>query len=1043
MSIGGSYDPAHIESDIYRFWEEGGHFHAVANPLKKPYVIDIPLPNVTGALHLGHAINDTLQDILIRRARMQGYEALWMPGTDHAGIATQAVVERKLKEEQNLTRHELGREGLVKKIWEWKEDYGSRILNQLRKMGFSCDWERTRFTLDEVCAKAVYEAFFQWFKAGLIYRGLRLVNWDAFLQTAVADDEIVHETVKGHLWHIRYPLEGGGTEARRHAGTEGRDYLIVATTRPETMLGDTAIAVHPDDERYQHLIGKRCILPLMNRPIPIIADDILVKKEFGTGCVKVTPGHDPNDYAFAQRHGVEMINILTPDGKINDRGGAYVGLDRYAARKKVVADLEGLGLVEKIEPYETEVGHSDRSKTPIEPLLSEQWFVKMGDLAETAMEAVRDGRMRFFPDRYARTFLDWLGEKRDWCISRQLWWGHRIPVWTFRFSIQDYGDWDLVFLAGGLDHLIKGNHGYKSVNESNFCLRFVRSADQSVVPDARIFLRSPRREIYGDYIAQVCYTGGDPTVAQGLEEAGFVQDPDVLDTWFSSGLWPMSTLGWPDNYGRDEIRDAGASPRSAPTARAAVADGVTDLEYFFPTSVLVTGREIITLWVARMAVFSLYFKGRVPFQHVYIHPNIQDGQGRRMSKSLGNGVDPLDIIEMYGTDALRFTMAQMATETQDVRLPVKATKLPDGRQVNTSEKFELGRNFCNKIWQAATGFVLPNLSAAGPDAWAQPLRLDDLAIEDRWILSRLAGCIADVNQRYDRYQISEMTGRLYSFFWSDFCDWYVELVKPRLYAANPPPSQGGAGGGSNPPVVPPRQGDGSQAAVARRVLAFVLDQALRLMHPVIPFITEALWQKLNVSAPFRGLRDPRRGEPALIKAAWPDADGFVVEPAIEREMAALQEVIKALRDTLVRINTSRAATKQPAIGKLPQALIRPGAEIAAGLQRQHAVLERLGRCQALTIGPDVTKPPESATKVLTGVEVYVPLRGLMDLTAERDRLRRERDELGGHIERLAGKLGNPGFVAKAPAAVVEQERQRLDDMRQRQAAIALNLADLE
>jgi valyl-tRNA synthetase len=824
--------------------------------------------------------------------------------------------------------------------------------------------------------------------------------------------------VKGLLWHFRYPLVLGAGEPPGEPRL-GRslalpaDYLVVATTRPETMLGDTAIAVHPDDERYKHLIGKRCILPLMNRPIPIIADGILVKKEFGTGCVKVTPGHDPNDYAFAQRHGVEMINILTPDGKINDRGGSYAGLDRYAARKKVVADLEALGLVEKIEPYETEVGHSDRSKTPIEPLLSEQWFVKMGDLAETAMEAVRDGRIRFFPERYARTFLDWLGEKRDWCISRQLWWGHRIPVWRIPIT------W------GGFSP--PGDHWQKIKDWRERGLLAVSSEperrEQELFDEAGIPTPIPKgaTPITWHFCPAPSIMREFAEVAAQLD---MDQDPDVLDTWFSSGLWPMSTLGWPDNYGKGEIRAAGASPRSTPAARATGSDGLTDLDYFFPTSVLVTGREIITLWVARMAVFSLYFKGRVPFQHVYIHPNIQDGQGRRMSKSLGNGVDPLDIIEMYGTDALRFTMAQMATETQDVRLPVKPSKMPDGRQVNTSEKFELGRNFCNKIWQAATGFVLPNLSDAGPDAGARPLRFDDLAIEDRWILSRLAGCIADVNQRYDRYQISEMTGRLYSFFWSDFCDWYVELVKPRLYAKN----DGGPADG---------------AAVARRVLAFVLDQALRLMHPVMPFITEALWQKVNEAAPLRGLRDPRRAAPALIKATWPDAEGFAVEPAIEREMEALQEVIKALRDTLVRINTSRAAAKQPAIGKLPQALIRPAAEIAAGLQRQHAVLERLGRCQALTIGPDVTKPPESATKVLTGVEVYVPLRGLMDLTAERDRLRRESAELRGHVERLSGKLGNPGFVAKAPAAVVEQERQRLDDMRQRQAAIALNLADLE
>ncbi len=1088
MSNGGSYDPAKIEPDIYRFWESGHYFDADVNLQRRPYVIDLPLPNVTGALHLGHALNNTLQDILIRHARMQGFEALWMPGTDHAGIATQAVVERKLKEEQNLTRHQLGREGLVKKIWEWKEEYGGRILSQLRKIGCSCDWRRTRFTLDDVCAKAVYEAFFQWFKAGLIYRGLRLVNWDAYLQTAVADDEIIHETVQGHLWHIRYPIlanepgaQPAGNEATRQPGNEanrqpgdeaalaravatdaqmGRDYLVVATTRPETMLGDTAVAVHPDDERYQHLVGKHCLLPLMNRPIPVIADGILVKREFGTGCVKVTPGHDPNDYAFAQRHPeAGLINILTPDGKINQNGGAYAGLDRSEARKRVVVDLEKLGLLEKIEPYETEIGHSDRSKTPIEPLLSEQWFVKMTDLAETAMEAVRDGRLKFYPARYARTFLDWLGEKRDWCISRQLWWGHRIPVWTRRMAVAELR----TFLAGAAGRSLAA----ASADTSNCCVRVALDDGSSFVfGDEASHARLRGLDAAVPLTWYVCvrhpqtrWPADQATIGERLSADGFEQDPDVLDTWFSSGIWPISTLGWPDDYGKGGIRAAGASPRSTPAARAAGSDGLTDLDYFFPTSVLVTAREIITLWVARMAIFTLHFTGRVPFQHVHIHPNIQDGQGRRMSKSAGNGVDPLDIIEMYGTDALRFTMAQMDTETQDVRLPVKPTKMPDGRTANSSEKFELGRNFCNKLWQVATGFVLPNLSDGAAerrsDEGAQvtatlptrppshvptsprshdstPLRPAELALEDRWILSRLAGCVAEVNTRYDQYQLSDVAGRLYAFFWGDFCDWYVELVKPRIFA-------------KSDEAIPARRderSDEGSSAAARRVLAFVLDQSLRLLHPIMPFVTEALWQKLNAAAPTRGVPESRAAEPALIEAAWPKTASLVVDPAAEREMVALQDVIRALRDTLVRINTSRSAEKLPAIAKLPQALLRVDAELVAGLKRQHAVLERLGRCAAVTIGGDVQKPPESVTKVLTGVEVYVPLHGLMDLSAERQRLAKEQVDLAGHIERLAAKLSNPGFVGKAPAAVVEQEQQRLGEFRERLAALARNLADL-
>ncbi len=1018
MSNGGSYDPHAVEQDIYRFWDEGGHFRAVPDAARRPYTIVIPPPNVTGVLHMGHALNNTLQDVLIRHKRMCGFVTLWLPGTDHAGIATQAVVEKRLREEQKLTRHQIGRAGLVKKIWEWKEDYNSRILGQLRAVGCSCDWSRIRFTLDEVCARAVYETFFRFFKDGLIYRGLRLVNWDAALQTAVADDEIVHETVKGSLWHYRSPILPVAADPRvgreapdnlardaiaratRPDAKLGVDYLVIATTRPETMLGDTAIAVHPDDERYQHLIGKHCVLPLVNKAIPIIADGILVSKEFGTGCVKVTPGHDPNDYAFAQRHGVEMINILAPDGKINEHGGAYAGLDRYEARKKVVVDLEALGLMEKIEPYETEIGHSDRSKTPIEPMLSEQWFVKMEKLAETAMEAVRDGRIRFFPERYAKTYLDWLGEKRDWCISRQLWWGHRIPVWTGSGNVQEKLDGDAkaqerlaAWLAAGQLAIKQPTYG-----------EIPGTHDGSLSYNAKRYCPAPgiHRE-FADFASQ-----------HGLD-----QDPDVLDTWFSSALWPHSTLGWPGDTTQGQ---ADRTSTSATGGRRYGADRVpSDLDYFYPTDVLCTAREIITLWVARMVMTGLYNVGRVPFHHVYIHPVIQDGQGRRMSKSLGNGVDPLDIIELFGTDAMRFTLAQLAGETQDIRMPVKSIKTADGRKINTSDRFELGRNFCNKLWQAATGFVFPNLETAAAGAAPTPLRPEDLVVEDRWILSRLAGCIDEVNRRLERYQFNELANTLYAFFWSDFCDWYVELVKPRLYS----------------------KGEETQSAVvARRVLATVLDQILRLLHPIVPFITEALWKPLNEKAPQRGVTQIRTGEPALITAAWPDAAAFTRDPAVEREMAALQDVIRALRDTLARINTSRAAAKQPAVGKLPRAVIRADAAIVAGLKNQHAVLERLGRCESLEIGADVAKPAESATQVLTGVEVYVPLAGLMDLAAERRRLQKERDELHGHIERLIGKLANEGFLAKAPAAVVEQERTRLAEMQERLGLIDRNLAEI-
>ncbi len=1072
MSNGGSYDPRSIEPEMYEFWERGGYFHAEPDPERKPYTIVIPPPNVTGALHLGHALNNTLQDILIRRARMRGYNACWLPGTDHAGIATQAVVEKRLRQEEGKTRHEIGREGLVAKIWEWKEEYNTRIINQLRRMGCSCDWQRTRFTLDEVCARAVYETFFRFFKDGLIYRGLRLVNWDTQLQTAVADDEVYHETVKSNLWHIRYPvLETPPTgcetglqpvdralaerAVRRATAPDaqlGRDYLVCATTRPETMLGDTAVAVHPDDERYRHLIGRYVLLPLMNRPVPVIGDGLLVKKEFGTGCVKVTPGHDPNDYACGQRHGLELINILTADGRINEVGGPYQGLSCQQARKKVVADLEAAGLMGEIQPYQHEVGHSDRSKTPIEPMLSEQWFVRMEKLAEPAMEAVRDGRVRFFPERFAKTYLDWLGERRDWCISRQLWWGHRIPVWRKTMSV------------AALRKLLE-NDGAALVSagaDCNCCVRVVTATGESFIwGDAASHERVRRMDPDQTLEWFVClrdprgtWPADDRSIAQRLEADGFEHDPDVLDTWFSSALWPHSTFGWP------AVRPA--DDPAQPSARS-------DLDYFYPTNVLSTARDIISLWVARMVMTGLYNVGRVPFSHVTIHPTIQDGQGRRMSKSLNNGVDPNDIIDMYGTDAMRFTLAQLAGETQDIRMPVKPAKLPDGRTVNTSDRFELGRNFCNKLWQAATGFVLPNLAAgqrneqsgdegtegprdeatkatgrqgpeereraagAGPrgpedEARLRPLGADDLAVEDRWILSRLSACIEQCDRRLDRYQYNEYINTVYAFFWSDFCDWYIEMVKPRLFGRD----ESGA-------MV---RHDDESARIARRVLAWVLDQTLRLLHPATPFVTEALWNKLGHVAPQRGIGEPSAPAGALIVAAWPRADAWPREPEAEQRMAVVQEAIRALREIRTSVNKIRAASKEASIRTLPHAVLKAEPALAETLRDRLPMLLRLGQCEQIEIGSDVPKPPQSASKVLTGVEVYVPLAGLADLDVERRRLGKEREEIAGHIARIEKKLSNEGFVAKAPAAVVERERARLADLQDKLAAIERNLAEI-
>ncbi len=737
------YDPAEIQDRWTKFWEDGGHFHSQPNPGKPPYSIVIPPPNVTGALHLGHALNGTIQDVLIRVRRMQGFEALWMPGADHAGIATQAVVEKRLFEEEKKTRHDIGREALVARIWAWKDEYEARIKSQLRAIGASPDWSRWRFTLDDVCARAVRVTFFRMFEKGLIYRGKRLVNWDCQLQTAVADDEVYHAAVKGNLWHLLYPVEG--TDQK----------LEVATTRPETMLGDTAVAVHPDDPRYQHLIGKRVVLPLVGRKIPIIGDGMLVDPSFGTGVVKVTPAHDPNDYACGLRNKLDQINIMHPNGRINENGGPYAGLKREEARKRVVADLESQGLLAKVEPHEHNVGHSDRSKTAIEPYLSDQWFIRMDDLAERAMSAVRDGKVRIHPARYAETYLAWLSEKRDWCISRQLWWGHQIPIW----------------------------HG-EGFSEKELRAAIGDQAGVSWQQDAET----------GKWL--ICAT--EDLAPEVVARLKLTRDPDVLDTWFSSALWPHSTMGWPEK--------------------------TQELAYYYPTNVLSTAREIITLWVARMVIMSDFNLGEIPFRDVFIHPVIQDGKGMPMKKSLGNGVDPFDIIAKYGADALRYTLTSMTTETQDVRLPVKKEKLADGREVNTSEKFEIGRNFGTKIFNASK-LILMNLEGYTPGP-IDPTTLDP---EDQWIILRLRETIDQVTKGIDSFAFADVARQLYDFVWGELCDWYIELIKPRLREAGDAKSQ------------------------AQRVAATVLDGTLRLLHPVMPFVTEEVWHALNESAPARGI----------------------------------------------------------------------------------------------------------------------------------------------------------------------------------------------
>jgi valyl-tRNA synthetase len=963
MELPKHYDPREAQQRWLRFWNERGFFHARPDPNRQPYCIVIPPPNVTGALHLGHALNNTLQDVLVRWRRMQGYNTLWMPGTDHAGIATQAVVERRIRDEENKTRHDLGRDKLVKRIWQWKDQYEKRILGQLSELGCSCDWQRTRFTLDPICARAVRITFFKMFKDGLIYRGKRLVNWDTQLQTAVADDEIYHEVIKGGFWTFRYPVKGT------------REFIRFSTTRPETMLGDTAVAVHPDDERYKHLIGKRVTIPLVNRDIPIIADGQLVDPTLGTGAVKVTPAHDPNDYACGLRHSLPMINILNPDGTINENGGPYAGLDRLKARERVTEDMEKLGLFDGREDREIDLAHSDRSKTPIEPYLSDQWFVKMGDLARRAMDVVENGQVQFFPKRYANTYLDWLAEKRDWCISRQLWWGHRIPIW------------------------------YTNCPENELKRVFASREDVTWRLD----------EDNDRWL--ICALEDLPCDILGSKYP-LKQDADVLDTWFSSALWPHSTLGWPDH--------------------------TPELAYWYPTSVLVTSRDIITLWVARMVMTGLYNVGKVPFHHVYIHPKILDGFGETMSKSKGNGIDPLDIIERYGTDALRFLMVHQATETQDSRMPVsnvcphcdvlvpikqehmymrtrKVTcsnckkpfrpggpwpdpdpELPTAKQA--SERFDLGRNFANKLWNAAR-FLFLNLEGYRPAA----IRPEELPIEDHWILSRLAAATAAVTQHLESYRFSEAARTIYDFTWSEFCDWYVEMSKRRLQEL------------ASRPLV-------------QRVLVGVLDGILRLVHPIMPFVAESIWQPLNETAFERGLPAPEPAAESVVIAPWPNFPDSWRDAAMETRIGRMQELIRTVREVRNRYNVDQKTNLN--------VYVRCSESIAQDFRTLTPFIATLAGVGRLECGPQMAKPRQSATHVTPEFEVYVSLAGLIDREAEVARLEKLLAEKRKHLQAARAKLSNANFVERAPADVVQQQRDLVADLQAQIKAIEENLKEL-
>ncbi len=1005
------YDHEKAQSRWYSFWKERGYFHSQPDPRRKPFTVAMPPPNVTGALHLGHALTYTLQDIVVRWRRMQGYNALWMPGTDHAGIGTQAVVERRLLEEEKKTRHDLGRPALVERIWAWKNEYQARILGQLEQLGCSCDWQRTRFTLDPICTRAVRHTFFSLFKDQLIYRGTRLVNWDTLLQTVVSDDEVFHETVAGHFWHVRYPVidpQPGEPE-----------FVSIATTRPETMLGDTAVAVHPDPaaalstaetelrqklsavqekdkpaveaqlnellQRRRTILpllvrlrdmaraGRRIRLPLLGREIPLVAD-VWAKPELGSGCVKITPAHDPNDYDVARRQNLPMINILNFDGTLNGNTGPYQGLKVPPARDRVVADLGQLGLLEKVEDREIELAHSDRSNTPIEPCLADQWFVKMDRLAQSAMDAVSDGRVKVVPPRYARGYLDWLSEKRDWPISRQLWWGHQIPIWYAPTASED----DLRRAFAGRQDVVW--HRDPEHDQWLICAQEVNLSEDTI----------PGHKI--------------------------AQDVDVLDTWFSSALWPHSTLGWPDK--------------------------TPELDYYYPTSALLTNRDIMTLWVARMVLTGLYNVGDVPFREVYIHPKILDGYGEGMSKSKGNGVDPLDVIEKVGADSLRFSLAYLTTETQDVRMPVEfecphchalieqtkknrvlprieckkcghpfATQwastpadvaLPRGAVV--SERFELGRNFCNKLWNASR-FALMNLERYVPGAVAD----EDLAIEDRWILSRLSTVTAETTEALGGYRYGDAARVLYDFAWNEFCSFYVEMVKGRLQ-------------------------DPATRTTAQRVLAYTLDTLLRLLHPMIPFVTEEVWQLLGQAAAQRGLAELEPAAESVMIAAWPEPDAARQDAQIEAQFLRFQQVLGGLREVRSRQNIP---PKTPL-----RFSVRCDLATAELLRPMEAYFEAMAGANATAWGTDVKAPPASAGFIASGSEVFVDLAGLIDVKAEMARYTKELARLEQAIVGKERQLSNTHFVQRAPAEVIEKERAALAQLEQQRDAAQAALAAL-
>ena len=861
------YEPREVEGRVYEMWEKNGCFEGHRDPDKRPFTIVMPPPNVTGQLHMGHAMDCTLQDILIRFKRMQGYAALWVPGTDHAGIATQIKVEEELRKSEGLTRYDLGREKFLERVWDWKHKFGNRIVEQQKKLGASCDWSRARFTMDEGLSNAVRHVFVSLYNKGLIYKGSRIINWCPHCVTALSDAEVEYKEKPGHLWHIRYPI----------AGEEGR-YVTVATTRPETMLGDTGVAVNPEDGRYRDIVGKKCILPLVNKEIPIVAD-AYVDMEFGTGCVKMTPAHDPNDFEVGLRHNLESIRVLDDNGKVVEGYGRYSGMDRYEARKAIVADLEEQGYLVKVEEHTHNVGTCYRCGTDVEPIISAQWFVKMEPLAREALRVVNDGEVKFVPDRFSKIYTNWMENVHDWCISRQLWWGHRIPAWT----CEDCGE--------------------MTVSET------------------------------------------DPTECQHCHSTHIRQEEDVLDTWFSSALWPFSTLGWPN-------------------------ESSEDFKYFYPTDVLVTGYDIIFFWVARMIFSACEHTGKPPFHTVFIHGLVRDDKGRKMSKSLGNGIDPLEMADQYGADALRFNLITGNSPGNDMRF--------------YTERCEAMRNFANKIWNASR-FLMMNLTI---DRCELPGRLE---LEDKWILSKLNSVIPEVTENMERYELGVAAQKVYDFIWDSYCDWYIELTKTRL------------------------QGEDEDSKLrAQQVLCYVLTETLKLLHPFMPFITEEIWQAL-----------PHSGDYLMLQQ-WPQHRIELDFPEEEKAMELIMDAIRGVRARRAEMNVPPSKKAQLTVSTLERAVFEQGIPF----------FKRLAYASDVTVegvadaGSDDAMTAQGMVTVTThAARLFMPLAELVDLEKEKARIEKELKKNRAELDKLEAKLGNPGFVNKAPAHVVEAEQDRAEKLR--------------